>query len=169
MVRQDILEGLKSALARGQTLKEATVSFYNSGYAKQDVDEAVQAFSTNQPLQPQFSPSPTTPAQQPVNVQNSSAPTQQQQNQQTMQKVSAYGSSSQPQMPQQAQPAFVPQFAPSPQIVSAYGQSADSQKLLKLKWNMPIYILIALLVLLMGMLAIAIFFKNSILSFFGAS
>jgi len=42
MVREDILGGLKSALLRGYTLKDAMISFYNAGYVKEDIEEAAR-------------------------------------------------------------------------------------------------------------------------------
>lgn len=43
MVNQDILGGLKSALARGYSLEEAMFSFLNGGYKKEEVEEAAQS------------------------------------------------------------------------------------------------------------------------------
>lgn len=42
MVRQDIVYGLKNAMQKGHSLKEAMQSFYNAGYNKQEVEEAAQ-------------------------------------------------------------------------------------------------------------------------------
>ena len=42
MVRQDILKGLETALLRGSSLKEAMMSFYNSGYNKEEIEEAAR-------------------------------------------------------------------------------------------------------------------------------
>ncbi len=42
-MREDILGGLKSALIRGETLKKAMMTFYNSGYKKNDIEEAAAA------------------------------------------------------------------------------------------------------------------------------
>lgn len=42
MVREDILGGLKSALLRGYTLKDAMISFYNAGYTKEDIEDAAR-------------------------------------------------------------------------------------------------------------------------------
>jgi len=40
MVNEDILGGLKSALIRGETLKKAMMTLYNSGYKKNYIEEA---------------------------------------------------------------------------------------------------------------------------------
>jgi hypothetical protein len=42
MVREDIVGGLKLALLRGESLKEAMMSFYSAGYKKEDIEEAAR-------------------------------------------------------------------------------------------------------------------------------
>jgi hypothetical protein len=39
-----LLGGLESALARGQPLKQAMISFYNAGYKKEDIENAARKF-----------------------------------------------------------------------------------------------------------------------------
>ena len=62
MVREDILGGLRNALARGQPLKQAMMSFYNAGYLKEEIEEAARALHLErtqpQTFQPQFPSSP---------------------------------------------------------------------------------------------------------------
>lgn len=48
MVREDILGGLRSALARGQSIKQAMMSFYNSGYKKEEIEEAARVLYVEQ-------------------------------------------------------------------------------------------------------------------------
>lgn len=43
MTKKEILEGLKLALNRGESLKDAMMSFYNSGYPKKDIEDAARA------------------------------------------------------------------------------------------------------------------------------
>jgi|SRR3989338_957403 len=40
MVNQDILEGLKHAVARGEPLQKAMMTFFNAGYKKEEIEEA---------------------------------------------------------------------------------------------------------------------------------
>lgn len=40
MVNQEILGGLRNAVAGGESLREAMMSFYNSGYSKEEIEEA---------------------------------------------------------------------------------------------------------------------------------
>lgn len=42
MAREDIIGGLKSALIRGYSLKDAMISFYNAGYKKEDIEDAAR-------------------------------------------------------------------------------------------------------------------------------
>ena len=62
MVREDILGGLKLALSRGDSLQNAMQSFYNSGYKKEEIEEAARALHKQvvqqPPQQPPINPSP---------------------------------------------------------------------------------------------------------------
>ena len=51
MVKEEILEGLKYALAKGEPLAQAMMSFYNAGYLKKDIEEAARVLQAPQ-LQP---------------------------------------------------------------------------------------------------------------------
>ena len=42
MINYDIIEGLRIALAKGYTLEQAMMSFYNAGYPKEDIEEAAR-------------------------------------------------------------------------------------------------------------------------------
>jgi hypothetical protein len=54
MVREEILEGLKVALAKGESLERAMASFFNAGYTKGDIEEAAAAlYNSNFVQQPQ--------------------------------------------------------------------------------------------------------------------
>jgi hypothetical protein len=41
MVKQEIVAGLKASVARGEDLQNAMMSFFNAGYSKKDIQEAV--------------------------------------------------------------------------------------------------------------------------------
>lgn len=54
MVNTEILEGLRTALSRGYSLEQAMMSFYNSGYKKEEIEEAAKALYSsthNKPVQ----------------------------------------------------------------------------------------------------------------------
>ncbi|MBI2044510.1 hypothetical protein HYT23_00475 [Candidatus Pacearchaeota archaeon] len=61
MVREDILGGLRLALSKGESLQNAMQSFYNSGYPKEEIEEAARALHKQAIQQP-----PRQPFQQPV-------------------------------------------------------------------------------------------------------
>lgn len=41
---QDLLGGIESGISRGQSLKEAMISLYNSGYEKQEIEKAAKTY-----------------------------------------------------------------------------------------------------------------------------
>lgn len=211
MVREDIVSGLKAALNRGQSMRQAAASFYNAGYNVVDVDNAIkfiEAQSNPQPLQasqPQQIQQPEQPVQKPV----VKAPLPQQLVQQTtpqppvqrpvsspqpiiqkptskpqvstplpnissqlisqelpqkqpvapkvVQKVSKYGSEPEPQVSLYKKPTPV-QRPKVVQKVSSYGAPKKPK-------NLVIFILIFILIVLLGLLAAALFFKSEIISF----
>jgi hypothetical protein len=69
MVREDILEGLKSAIAQGEPLNQAMISFFNAGYTRAEIQEAAQALQGQQLTQgvqqPGMPPQVQQPLQQP--------------------------------------------------------------------------------------------------------
>ncbi len=89
MVKEEILEGLKYALAKGEPLPQAMMSFYNAGYSKEDVEEAARALQapqlpqTQQPLQQPAQPV-NQPSQQPLQPNQPQAPVK------VVQRVSEY-------------------------------------------------------------------------------
>lgn len=58
MVNQEILEGLKLALSRNESLQSAMQSFYNVGYGKQEIEEAARALQL-EIFQRQYNQQPT--------------------------------------------------------------------------------------------------------------
>jgi len=65
MVKEEILEGLKYAIAKGEPLAEAMMSFYNAGYLKKDVEEAARVLQAPQLPQIQQSTQPVQQQAQP--------------------------------------------------------------------------------------------------------
>jgi len=52
MVNEDIVGGLKAALARGESLKQAMMSFYRAGYKKEDIEWAARSLHMQEPQRP---------------------------------------------------------------------------------------------------------------------
>jgi len=50
-MNDEILQGLKIAVQRGQSLRDAMMSFYNAGYKKQEIEEAARHISISSPVQ----------------------------------------------------------------------------------------------------------------------
>lgn len=93
MVNQEIFEGIKNAVSRGQSLRDAMMSFFNAGYNREEIMEAARAVQLGQTS----IPNPVIINQQPVSPINLQPkpliPLQQiptTQNPQTLQKVSNY-------------------------------------------------------------------------------
>ncbi|MFW6233250.1 MAG: hypothetical protein ACOC3Z_01155 [Nanoarchaeota archaeon] len=42
MVKRELVEGLKIAIERGESTEKAMMSFYNSGYSKENIEEAAR-------------------------------------------------------------------------------------------------------------------------------
>ena len=51
MSKEEIIEGLRMAVARGDDLQKAMTSFYNSGYPKEDIEEAARVVQNPQAYQ----------------------------------------------------------------------------------------------------------------------
>ncbi|KKL67951.1 hypothetical protein LCGC14_2129870, partial [marine sediment metagenome] len=108
MIVENISEGLKLAVSKGETLQQAMQSFYNAGYKKENIESAARLLTPNvtQPIQPQESKiQQISQKKQPIIPQQPQL--------KPVQKVSGYG---QP-LPQQQVP-----LPPKPvQKVSSYG------------------------------------------------
>ena len=149
VVVNDLLEGLKIAISRGNSMQEAMQSFYNAGYKKEDVEQAARYFQGMNPQvgiqqQTQSTPQNTNIQPAPQNPPQQSAPSQ------PRQVVSNYSSDN----PQQIQ-------APkqSIQTVSNYSQKSENPQ------NTLIIILVILLVILGTAIAGIFFFKDAIVQY----
>ena len=164
MMVEEISEGLKLAVSKGETLQQAMQSFYNTGYKKEDIESAARLLSVNviPTAQPQESKipqkQPILPQQQPFKpvqkVSDYGRPLPQQQPFKPVQKVLDYGRP----LPQQQFP-----LPPKPvQKVSDYGQS-QNQKNPKM---IMIILVIILLIVFGGAIGWILFFKETVIEFF---
>jgi hypothetical protein len=141
MVKEEIVAGLKYAVAKGDSLPKAMMSFYNAGYSKQDIEEAARALQIPQLPQTQTQPikQPAKPSAQPIKK-----PIRQ-----------AYASS---------QPSQYYQPAPAPvviQRVSAYEKRPRSGG------SVLMILLVFLLVVLFGILIAVFLFRDQLADFLG--
>lgn len=163
MVREEIVEGLRFAMNKGESLMKAMMSFYNAGYSKVEVEEAAKMLS--QPsLQSSLSPGQTPQAQTPQSPPSQVQPVQKAPKQYVSQPVSQYGLR-QPttQISPQTPPNGLGVPAPgNPQMVSDYSG--------KNKHPLSTGVMISLsiiLFLLLSALVSLILFKDVIAKFFG--
>ncbi|MGA2130203.1 MAG: hypothetical protein ABSG05_01125 [Candidatus Pacearchaeota archaeon] len=140
MVKEELIEGLRLAVSKGEPLEHAMATFYNSGYKQEDIEEA--AASINQPLSPQayaaIQQAQTVPKQNPQPTQGS--------------------------LTQQPIKPLVQQIPQVVQRVSNYGTPAKKPKSSS---TVITIVLVVFLVLLLGVLAALIIFKNQISSLLG--
>jgi len=186
MINEEVLGGLKSALERGQSLQKAMMTLYNSGYKKEEIEEAARSlmeFSSESQLQPPVKTVPKTaeirqapqvlttpitvksfpelqpyprPIPQPIQQQQPLV-AQRLELQRLRQQV-------------QRQPMQIPVIKPLPvQKVSSYEQPQLKQKIKekgKSREKAIIFILVFLLVLLIGVLGGIFLFKQQLIDFF---
>lgn len=140
MVNEEILGGLRSALNRGESLKKAMMSFYDAGYKKEDIEVAARALQEEKFGQ---SIQQTQPTGQPV---------------QQAKKI------------QQAQPAQ--QIKSGPETVSqqpirtVQRVSNYEQENFNPGREWLLFVMIALLLVLVGILAAVFLFKEELTEFF---
>jgi hypothetical protein len=156
MVNEEILGGLTSALERGESLKRAMITLYNSGYKKEEIEECARMLvefnkeakaSLLQPeLQTQMPSRPMRPVQgvqpqfpQPIGLRKPEL-----QVQKTLPLI-------------RGGPVYVPPI----QRISDYGGEITSRE------KAIILILIILLVFLVVILGLIFLFKQQIIDFFG--
>ncbi len=147
-MNEEILGGLKSALERGESLQRAMMTFFNAGYNKEEIEEAARALSNFKPV---ANVQPAVPVVvKPAIVAQKAMPAKSIQPIQAMQK---------PQKKSFFKKLIQPSVSQKPvQKVSNYGAK---------KPNALIPILIALLIFLLGILAVIFLFKNQLMSIFG--
>jgi hypothetical protein len=164
MINKEILGGLYSAIERGESLKRAMMTLYNSGYKKEEIEECAKVLVENnkrsqtmfesktisdQPgIQPQILHPPIRPIpgvqpliQQPVRVQK--------------------------------QELHVQKTLPSAQVVKSYPVYAPVQRIsyyggeITPREKAIIIILLFLLAFLIAILGLIFLFKQEIINFFG--
>jgi len=141
MVNEEILGGLKSALNRGESLRQAMMSFYNAGYKKEDIEAAARALQEQESGQS---------IQQPQQIQQA----------QSIHEKSIQ----QPQPTQQlkSKPKTIStQPVKTIQRVSNYEQETPKPRK---EWLL--FVMIVLLLVLLGALAGIFFFKSELMEFF---
>ena len=159
-MKDDILEGLKNALSKGEQLQYAMQSFHNAGYEMKDIEEAAHELQLKMP---QYFPKPN-----PVGVQVD----QEIPNKETfspnppIQKVSNYEQNyPNPNPPEVQEKQEIPNketFSPNPPIqrVSNYEQKQTNPK------KIIVIVIVSLIVILVLFLGGIFLFRERLLEFF---
>lgn len=142
MAKEEIAEGLKLALSKGESLKQAISSFQGAGYSNEEIEEAVQSLQLDSDKKIELIGRPMMEAQQ-VQAQTAQQPM-----------VKPLPTS--PTFPT-TQQAYFPAQA-SPQRVSSYDYSPGEK--------IAILLLIFFLIILLGALGSLFFFKDELIEFF---
>ncbi len=166
MINQEILSGLRLALERGHSIKDAMMSFYNAGYNREEIEEAAKALQMQQPslLTPQPKPSPTKPSpaltfvKKPEKREKPEKVKPPFQVQQPIQPIKQPVQQLQPQPQVQVAPTtqFPQQIPQVIQVVSKYDEKTNR--------NALIVILVIALISLFGVLSALLIFKNEIVT-----
>lgn len=92
MAKEELVEGLRQAVSKGEPLEKAMMSFYNAGYLKGDIEAAAAAMVQTQNYSQSSSPAPIQkqPITQPMSPIPKPIPTIQNQSV-VLQNVSGYG------------------------------------------------------------------------------
>jgi hypothetical protein len=158
MVNEEILGGLKSALERGSSLERAMLTLFNSGYKREEIEEAARSlleFRPESQIQAPIKTVPKTAEVKPV-PQVLTTPT-----------ITKAFPELKPSVTQRPIPA-VQQLQPSIQIqkpiqkVSSYEE--EKQKV-KVKGRGVIVFLVFLLVFLVGLLGTIFIFRQQLIDF----
>jgi len=183
MVNVDILEGLRSSLAKGKSLKQTMISFYNAGYKKEEIEEAARALQVQQFQQIQ--PHPTAQAQQKVQAIKPQPTTQSAQLRETKPQIQPQ-QPIQPVKPRQLEPKKHPRklFKKSVKIpkIRKFRKTIVKQKPERVAQKVSSYqkpakkperilmtfVLIFILLVLLGVLAAVFFFKTDLIGFFNS-
>lgn len=162
MVNEGILGGLKLALSKGESLKQAMMSFYNAGYKKEEIEEAAKALQ-KEGEQKEIPQKPREPIKQKPVQKHSKI-------KKLIQKVSTYGEPTKIKPPVKQEMPAAPEKLKKQKIITQ-PQKVNSQKVSiyekqKPKGKLIIILLIFFLLFLLGALVAVFLFKNELVNFF---
>jgi len=149
MVNRDIVEGLRNALSRGNTLEQAMMSFFNAGYKKEEIEEAARALHEH-PSQPLSHPQKPTPEEIKKPVVKSLSPELHPKPQAKPPEISK---------PSEVKPEEKPK-TPEKQVVSKYEEKIET------KGKLITILLLASLFVLILLFIGAFIFKDELVNFF---
>lgn len=180
MINEEIVGGLKNALERGDSLKNAMISFYNAGYDKKEIEEAAKTLLNYPTAKPEATPEPA----KKIEIKKEIPP------QKIVQKVSQYGEENIP-VPKMVSPVqkeapkelqkltlpaiqtFIPKELPKTIITAlpqttpkkAERQAQISSSAMTSQEKAIIAILVGLLIFLVGLLVTIFLFRQQLIDF----
>jgi len=181
MVNEEILGGLKSALERGQPLQKAMMALYNSGYKKEEIEEAARSLMEFQPESQLQPPIKTVPKTAEIKQAPQVLTTPKTVKSFPELQIPVRQFPQPPMIPQklelprlkpqvQVQPMQIPISKPLPvQKVSSYGQPVLKEKIKEKrtsKEKIIILTLVFLLIFLISLLGVIFVFKQQLIDFF---
>jgi uncharacterized membrane protein len=164
-MNQGILGGLKLALSKGESLKQAMMSFYNAGYKREEIEEAARELQREIMEQKEIPQKIKEPLKQKP-IQKISKPKK------PVQKVSAYGEPTQIKINPPANKEKISEVKQKKEEIVKSPQKIISQKISnyektqKPKHKLIIILLIFFLVILLGSLVAVFMFKQELVDFF---
>ncbi len=164
-MNEEILGGLKLALSKGESLKQAMMSFYNAGYKREEIEEAARE-SQKENIEQKEIPEETKEPLKQKPIQKFSKPKK------PIQKVSAYGEQTQVKINPPANKEKIPAVKQKKEEIVKKPQKIIPQKISnyektqKPKHKLIIIFLFFFLVFLLGSLVAVFMFKQELVDFF---
>jgi ATP-dependent Zn protease len=162
MVKEELVEGIRLALSKGETLDKAMMTFFNAGYPKEEIEEAAKYAQSDQ-LYSQFQMQLQQTAARQTTIKKTTIQANTTSSQQTTQSsIQNTQPTSQQLSQQQLTTTTSQQLFQQPivvQRVSEYGSKKKSGK------GLTIFLFV-LLFLLIGFLVFIFLFREKIISFF---
>lgn len=162
---QEILGGLKAAVGRGESLKDAMMTFYQAGYDKSEIEEAARAYMNEQNSGSQMNVSQRLPTKPQEGVKKEGEENKDNSNALVKKPSVPIKTTQTKPVPKPSVPIAPANNAPKKpsQKISAYGKNEKGNELAGK--TLTIALTIVLLVLL-GILAAVFLFKDELIVFF---
>ncbi|GIU68641.1 MAG: hypothetical protein KatS3mg001_491 [Candidatus Pacearchaeota archaeon] len=151
MVKEELVEGIRLALSKGESLEKAMMTFFNAGYPREEIEEAAK-YAQSQQLYSQFQLQLQAQSQTQTTQQKKSETQKDKKTEEQKQPINQLTTTNFMQSSQGTQQVI--------QRVSEYGTKKKSGK------GLTIF-LFSLLFLLIALLVFIILFREKVISFFG--
>lgn len=160
MIKPELVEGIRHAISKGESLKQAMMSFYRAGYKKEDVEDSAREYQRLYYFQQMQNPQQTNQSSQQFGQTTQTNKTSNQP--QTQQPLSSLPSQSPMQNSIQQAPQYQQMPQQNPQQVSNYN---SMQKPKRSFGKIMIILLVLFLIILLVGVGLLFFFKESIINY----